>query len=179
MQIPRIKPKISCLLFAATYFCTGTNTDGCACTAGSSKIDAGMSALAEPSTALKSVECRGRAFETNAATASNFPFPNLSGLLSGPGLRADSSSTACRRENSVIHRRICARASSERRRNLRPPHFFVALVQTTSPHASIRSRRLSENQKWTGPFGFTGAKVSKPRPPSDTSSTVPPSSRSN
>ena len=179
MQIPRTTPNISCFRFAATYFCTGTNSDGRNCLVGSSKSGAGVSAVTELSRLPKSVECRGRALETNAATASNLPFPNLSGLLSGPVLRTDSASAACRRENSVIHRRICWRASSERRKNLSPPHFLAAFVQTTSPHASIRSRRLSENQKWTGPFWLTGAKVSKPRPPSDTSSTVPPSSRSN
>ena len=78
-----------------------------------------------------------------------------------------------------IHSRIWRSALSGRRINRKPPNFLVSSVHVTSPHASIRSLRLSENQKWIGPLCSTGAKVLKLKPPSETFNTAPPSSRSN
>src|SRR5216110_1829206 len=86
--------------------------------------------------------CRGRASKLAVASVSG------TSLLAGSSLAVpqlkSSSSGAALRAGWEIHSRICARPSSERRRNLSPPHFFAALSQATSPHASICSRRLSE-----------------------------------
>src|SRR5947208_15989008 len=101
MQIPRTTPNISCFRFAATYFCTGTNSDGRNCLVGSSKSGAGVSAVTELSRLPKSVECSGRPLETNADNAANLPLPDLSGLHSAAVLRTDAAAAACRRGDSV------------------------------------------------------------------------------
>ncbi len=149
MQMPSNKPKISCRRFAERYRFIGTSSP-----VTSTFREMGNRVLETPATSApdESLACWGRAFATNFATASGSPAPTLAGVSVATGQDENSSSGASCEEGRDIHSRICSRASSERRRNLSPPDFFAALVQTSSPHASIRSRRLSENQRCTGPF---------------------------
>ena len=74
---------------------------------------------------------------------------------------------------SLTQRRICSRDSEGRTVNFSPPPFSLPSVHANSPSASMRWLR-SENLTGMVPFLRTGATVRKPRPPSETSTTLPP-----